>query len=257
MTDQTSFLEYQAPAQLLSGRVIVITGAGDGIGKCAARTFAEYGATVVLLGRTMAKLEAVYDDIEAAGYPKPAIFPINLEGASEEDYQQLHNALETEFGRVDGLLHNAGELGQMTPIANYKLHTWQKVLQVNVTAPFLLSRALLPLLHKSDDARILFTGSSVGVQGRAYWGAYAVSKSAADNLMQVLADELEQTPIRVNSINPGATRTAMRAAAYPAEHPASVTAAEQIMNRYLFLMGADSSGYHGRQLDAQPKGHGD
>lgn len=253
MTDQTTFLNYQAPAQLLRGRVIVITGAGAGIGKCAAQTFAEFGATVVLLGRTLAKLEAVYDAIEAAGHPKPAIFPINLEGASEQDYQELHNALEAEFGRVDGLLHNAGELGQMTPISNYKLNTWQKVLQVNVTAPFLLTRALLPLLQKSSDGRILFTGSSVGVKGRAYWGGYAVSKSAADNLMQVLADELEQTPVRVNSINPGATRTAMRAAAYPAEPPATVTSPQDIMNRYLFLMGPDGSACHGLRLNAQPK----
>lgn len=253
MTDIQSFLSYRAPAQLLQGRVIVVTGAGDGLGKCAAQTFAAHGATVVLLGRTLAKLEAVYDAIEAAGHPQPAIFPINFEGAAEQDYQQLKSALEAEFGRIDGLLHNAGVLGQMTPVGNYALATWQSVMQVNVTAPFLLSRALLPLLQQAQDARILFTGSSVGVKGRAYWGAYAVSKSAADNLMQVLADELEQTNIRVNSINPGATRTGMRAAAYPAENPAGVTPPQDIMNRYLFLMGPDSREWNGLQLDAQPK----
>lgn len=253
MTDTQNFLTYQAPAQLLQGRVIVITGAGDGLGKCAALTFAAHGATVVLLGRTLAKLEAVYDAIEAAGHPQPAIFPINFEGAAEQDYQQLKTALTEEFGRIDGLLHNAGVLGQMTPISNYDLATWQKVMQVNATAPFLLTRALLPLLQQAEDARIVFTGSSVGVKGRAYWGAYAASKSAVDNLMQVLADELEQTSVRVNSINPGATRTGMRAAAYPAENPANVTAPEEIMNRYLFLMGPDSRDCHGLQLDAQPK----
>lgn len=253
MTDMQTFIHYQAPPQLLKGRIIVITGAGDGIGKCAAKTFAEYGATVVLLGRTLAKLEALYDAIEAAGHPQPAIFPINLEGAAEQDYQQLRTALEEEFGRVDGLLHNAGELGPMTPISQYGLNHWQKLLQVNVTAPFLLTRALLPLLQQSEDGRIVFTGSSVGTKGRAYWGGYAVSKSAADNLMEVLADELEQTPVRVNSINPGPTRTNMRAAAYPAEDPASVPAPESIMNRYLFLLGPDSHEWNGLQLDAQPK----
>lgn len=253
MTDTHTFIHYQAPAQLLQGRIIVITGAGDGLGKCAAQTFAQYGATVVLLGRTLAKLEAVYDGIEAAGHPQPAIFPINLEGAAEQDYQQLRVALEEEFGHIDGLLHNAGELGPMTPISQYGLNDWQKLLQVNVTAPFLLTRALLPLLQESKDGRIVFTGSSVGVKGRAYWGGYAVSKSAVDNLMQVLADELEQTAVRVNSINPGGTRTNMRAAAYPAEDPASVPTPESIMNRYLFLMGPDSREWNGLQLDAQPK----
>lgn len=253
MTDIRTFTEYQAPAQILSGRIIVITGAGDGLGKCAAQTFAQYGATVVLLGRTLAKLEAVYDAIETAGHPQPAIFPINLEGAAEHDYQQLKNALEEEFGHIDGILHNAGELGSMTPIGQYNIEEWQKLLQVNLTAPFLLTQSLLPLLLKSPDGRVVFTGSSVGVKGRAYWGAYAASKAGVENLMEVLADELEETPIRVNSINPGATRTNMRAAAYPAEDPATVPAPESIMNRYVYLFGPDSRECHGQQLDAQPK----
>jgi NAD(P)-dependent dehydrogenase (short-subunit alcohol dehydrogenase family) len=254
MTDLNTFLHYQPPALLLQDRIIVITGAGDGIGKTAAQAFAQFGATVVLLGRTLSKLEAVYDAIEAAGGPKPAIFPINLEGAAPQDYEQLKIALDNEFGRVDGLLHNASELGGRTPLGQYSTSDWQKVMQVNVTAPFLLTRALLPLLQKSADPRVVFTGSSVGVKGRAYWGAYAVSKGATETLMEVLADELEQTPIRVNSINPGATRTSMRATAYPAEDPAAVTSAEAIMNRYLFLFGPDSKEWHGLQLNAQPPG---
>jgi NAD(P)-dependent dehydrogenase (short-subunit alcohol dehydrogenase family) len=245
-------LTYQPSAGLLQDRIIVITGAGSGIGRAAAQTFASHGATVVLLGRTLAKLESVYDSIEAAGGPKPAIFPINFEGAAPQDYDQLRVALDNEFGRVDGLLHNAGELGGRTPLGQYSSSDWQKVMQVNVTAPFLLTRALLPLLQKSADGRIVFTGSTVGRKGRAYWGGYAVSKGATETLMQVLADELEQTSIRVNSINPGATRTAMRASAYPAEDPAVVTPPEAIMNPYLFLFGPDSKDWHGRQLDAQP-----
>ena len=192
MTKLDSFLNYQPPAGMLQNRIIVVTGAGDGIGKVAAQTFARFGATVVLLGRTLGKLESVYDSIEAAGGPKPAIFPINLEGAAPQDYEQLKIALDNEFGRVDGLLHNASELGARTPLGQYPVSDWQKVLQVNVTAPFLLTRALLPLLQKSADARVVFTGSSVGVKGRAYWGAYAVSKGATETLMQVLADDPAQ-----------------------------------------------------------------
>jgi NAD(P)-dependent dehydrogenase (short-subunit alcohol dehydrogenase family) len=250
---------YQARPDLLQGRVIVVTGAGDGLGKAAALAFARHGATVVLLGRTLAKLEAVYDEIEAAGHPQPAIFPINFEGAAPQDYEQLRTALANEFGRVDGLLHNAAELGGRTPVDTYSLSDWNKVMQVNVTAPFLLTRALLPLLRQSADGRIVFTGSGVGRRGRAYWGAYAVSKGATETLMQVLADELEATPIRVNSLNPGPVRTDMRATAYPAEDPATVTAPEAIMNLYLFLLGPDSRDWHGRQLDAQgaPSGAGD
>lgn len=245
-------LNYQPSAGLLQDRIIVVTGAGSGIGRAIAQTFARHGATVVLLGRTLAKLESVYDSIEAAGGPKPAIFPINFEGASAQDYEQLRAALENEFGRVDGLMHNAGALGGRTPLGQYSYSDWQKVMHVNVNAPFLLTRALLPLLQKSADGRIVFTGSTVGRKGRAYWGAYAVSKGATETLMQVLADELEQTPIRVNSINPGATRTAMRSEAYPAEDPAVVTPPEAIMNPYLFLFGPDSKDWHGQQLDAQP-----
>lgn len=253
MNDIEAHLHYQARPELLRDRVIVVTGAGDGIGKTTALTFARLGATVVLLGRTLGKLEAVYDAIEAAGHPQPAIFPINLEGAAPQDYEQLRAALENEFGRVDGLLHNAAELGGRTPLDSFSLSDWNKVMQVNTTAPFLLTRALLPLLRKSADGRIVFTSANVGRHGRAYWGAYAVAKGAVETLMQVLADELETSRIRVNSVNPGAVRTRLRAAAYPAEDPATVPAPESIMNTYVFLFGPDSGGYHGRQVDAQPE----
>jgi len=243
---------YQAPAQLLAGKVIAVTGAGDGIGAVAAKTFAAHGATVILIGRTVPKLEKVYDDIEAAGGPQPGIYPICLDGATEKDYQDMHDRLEETFGKLDGLLHNAGELGQRTPIANYKLESWQKVMQVNVTAQFLLTKALLPLLEKADRASIVFTSSGVGRVGKPYWGAYAVSKFATEGLSQVLANELEgASNIRVNCINPGATRTRMRATAYPAENPASVAPPEEIMPTYLYLMGDDSAEVTGQSLDAQ------
>lgn len=252
-TDQTDTAKnYTASKQLLAEKVIAVTGAGDGIGAVAAKTFAAHGATVILIGRTVPKLEKVYDEIEAAGGLQPAIYPICLEGAAEKDYEDMHDRLEETFGKLDGLLHNAGQLGQRTPIANYQLSTWQKVMQVNVTAEFMMTQALLPLLSKSENASIVFTSSTVGRVGRPFWGAYAVSKFATEGLAQVLAHELDETSnIRVNCINPGATRTQMRATAYPAEDPGTLKTPEDIMPSYLYLIGDDSVGITGQSLDAQ------
>ncbi len=251
MTDIT---QYSAPADLLKDKIIAVTGAGDGIGRVAAKTYAAHGATVILLGRTIPKLERVYDEIENAGHPQAAIYPINFEGAVEKDYDDMCNRFDEEFGRLDGLLHNAGLLGQRTPIANYAADVWQQILHVNVTAPFLMTKALLPLLERSEAGSIIFTGSGAGYHGRAYWGAYAASKAAIENLMQTLADELDDaTRIRANSINPGPTRTRMRAEAYPAENPATLKTPEEIMPAYLYLMGEDSEGVSGQQFQAQVK----
>ncbi len=250
----TAPADYQPHSDLLRDRVILVTGAGDGIGRAAAMSYAAHGATVVLLGKTIEKLEAVYDAIEAAGGPQPAIYPLHLGGAVMKDYNDLHDTLEKEFGRLDGLLHNAGLLGQRRDIAQTTVESWEEVLQVNVNAEFMMTKALLPLLLKSDDASLIFTSSSVGRKGRAFWGAYAVSKFATEGLMQVLADELENTSnVRVNSLNPGATNTSMRRSAYPAEEPGSNPEPEAIMATYLYLMGPDSKGVTGQQFDAQPK----
>jgi NAD(P)-dependent dehydrogenase (short-subunit alcohol dehydrogenase family) len=243
---------YQASPDLLKDRIILVTGAGDGIGAAAAKTCAAHGATVILLGRTTRKLEKVYDEIEAAGDPTPAIYPMNLEGAAPKDYADMAETIENEFGRLDGLLHNASLLGTLTPLGQYNLEQWVKVMQVNLNAPYLMTCACLELLKKSDDASLLFTSSSVGRKGRAYWGAYGVSKAAIENMMQTWADELENnTSIRVNSINPGATRTAMRAKAYPGEDPSVNPYPSEIMNAYLYLLGPDSKGVTGQQFDAQ------
>lgn len=245
--------DYQAPADLLKDRIILVTGAGDGIGRCAARTYAAHGATVILLGRTLSKLESVYDEIEAAGHPQPAIVPMNLEGAAVKDYEEMAMTIEESFGRVDGVLHNAALLGQRTPVELYDPETWDQLMRVNVTAPFLLCRALIPAMRNSEDASIVFMSSSVGRKAKAYWGAYAVSKFALEGLSQLLADELddERQNIRVNSLNPGATRTNMRAHAYPAENPANNPAPEEIMPAFLYLMGRDSQGVTGQQINAQ------
>ena len=246
---------YEPAPDLLRDRVILVTGAGDGIGRAAALTFARHGATVILLGRTIKKLEAVYDEIENAGCPQPAIIPLNLEGATLRDYDETAMQIEETFGRLDGLLHNAGILGQRTPIELFDPETWNQVLQVNLTSHFMMTQSFIPLLRKSGSASMIFTSSSVGRKGRAHWGAYAVSKAGIESLMQILADELDdaRNNIRVNSINPGATRTQMRRLAYSGEHPENNPRPEAIMNAYLYLMGPDSEGVTGEQFDAQKK----
>jgi NAD(P)-dependent dehydrogenase (short-subunit alcohol dehydrogenase family) len=242
--------QYQAPTALLKDKVILVTGAGDGIGKAAALNYAKHGATVILLGRTTSKLEKVYDEIEQNKWPQPAIIPLNLEGAVEKDYIEVANSIDTAFGRLDGILHNASLLGSMTTIDQYEVSVWEKVMQV------ILTKIFLPLLQaSSNNPSIIFTSSSVGKKGRAFWGAYCVSKFATEGLMQLLADENDVTEprIRVNCINPGATRTNMRADAYPAENPMNNLTPDEIMPLYLYLMGNDSLDITGQTLDAQVK----
>lgn len=248
--------DYQPHANGLQQRVIAVTGAGDGIGRCIAITLAHHGATVILLGRTLAKLEAVYDTIEANkntndsnSDTRPVIVTIDFATAGEDEYKSIAESIDNTFGKLDGLIHNAAELGSRTSINTYRMDTWERLMRVNVNAPFALTKYCLPLLQKSDSASILFTGSSVGIQGRAYWGAYAASKAANENMMQTLADELKDTSnIRVNSINPGATRTAMRAEAFPAEDPNTVKVSDSLMPLYLFLMHHDSIDITGQQF---------
>ena len=200
--------DYTARPDLLKGRVILVTGAGRGIGAAAAKAFAAHGATVLLLGKTEESLNHLYDEIEQAGFPQPAVIPFNLETALSHQYGELAAMVENEFGRLDGLLHNAAILGPRTPLEQLSGDNFMRVMQINVNAEFMLTQAMLTLIKLSEDASVVFTSSSVGRKGKAYWGAYAVSKFANEGLMQVLADELEGTSnARANSINPGATRT--------------------------------------------------
>ncbi|KLV11365.1 MULTISPECIES: YciK family oxidoreductase [Photobacterium] len=246
-------MEYQIADNSLKDRVILVTGAGDGIGRQAAISYAAHGATVILLGRTVAKLEAVYDEIESLGYPQPAIIPLDMMGATKQHYIDMVETIEGQFGRLDGVLHNAGLLGVLSPFDQLGEDTYDEVMQVNVKAQFLLTQAVLPLVKKSQDGRIVFTSSTVGHQGRAFWGAYAISKFATEGMMQVLADELANTNVRVNAINPGGTRTGMRAKAFPAEDPNLLKTPADIIPLYLYLMGPESKDVNGQCIDAQPK----
>jgi len=230
----------------------MVTGAGSGIGKSLSLGLASYGATVILLGKTLQKLEQVYDEIVAKGFPQPAITPLDLEKATDKDYTELCMALGNEFGQLDGVIFNAGILGDLSPIEHIEKSMWDKVIQVNLTANFLLSQTLLPLLKQSKSASMVFTSSSVGRKARAYWGTYAVSKFGVEALMQILADELEEnTSIRCNSINPGATRTEMRAQAFPGEDTNTLPTAQQLLPAYLYLLSDDSQPHNGEAFNAR------
>mgnify|MGYP001224259430 FL=1 len=243
---------YHAPAGLLAGRVILVTGASGGLGGALAKACAAAGAQVVLSGRNVRKLETVYDAIVAAGSPRPSIAPLDLERADASHYGALADAVRNEFGRLDGLVHAAAALGERAPIEHYDVVKWLKVMHVNVNAAFIVTQALLPLLRLSPDASVVFTTSGVSVQGRAYWGAYAASKFAVEGLMQVLADETDTvTNIRSNSVNPGRMRTPMRAAAYPGEVPDALPMPDQVLGPFLYLLGPESRGITGRRFDAQ------
>ncbi|WP_159651802.1 YciK family oxidoreductase [Vibrio atypicus] len=246
-------MDYSISSDALKDKVILVTGAGAGIGKQAALSYAQHGATVILLGRTVKKLEQTYDEIEAAGYPQPAIIPLDMKGATKQNYIDMADTIESQFGHLDGVLHNASLLGVISPFDQIGEDSFDDIMQVNVKAQFLMTQALLPLLHKSKEARIIFTSSTVGHSGRAFWGSYAISKFATEGMMQILADELSDTHIRVNAINPGATRTGMRAKAYPAEDTDLLKTPLDIMPLYLYLMSSESESVNGECIDAQPK----
>lgn len=245
------YSEYQPRPDLLKDRIILITGASDGIGRAAALSYALHGATVVLHGRTLNKLEVLYDEIESLGAPQPAILPLQLSSASPRDYELLYDTLDKQFGRLDGILHNAGILGERTELENYPIDVWDDVMAVNLRAPFVMTQALLPLLQQSEHASVVFASSGVGREARALWGAYSVSKIAIEAVSKIFAAENTYPNVRFNCINPGATRTAMRAKAYPDEDPKTLPLPEAIMPAYLYLMGEDSLHLNGSSIDAQ------
>lgn len=243
--------DYSIKNNALNGKVILVTGAGDGIGRQAALSYAEQGASVILLGKTVAKLEAVYDEIIHNKWPTPAIIPLDLKGATEQHYIDMADTIEQEYQRLDGLLHNAGILTVLSPFEQVEQDSFDDVMQVNVKAPFLITKALLPLMKQTKNSSIIFTSSGVGKKGRAYWGPYAISKFATEGMMQTLSDELENTTVRVNSINPGATRTQMRSRAYPGEDATLLKTPAQIIAPWLYLMADESVGTTGVSIDAQ------
>ena len=244
---------YQPTDNVLEKRIILVTGASNGIGREAAMTYARYGASVVLVGRNQDKLHIVARQIQDQGLPQADVLLLDFAHATSADCWQLASQLAEKVPHLDGVLHNAGILGERALMTEQDPATWQAVMQVNVNATFFLTQALLPLLLKAATPSLVFTSSSVGQQGRAGWGAYAVSKFATEGMMQVLADEYKSQNLRVNCINPGGTRTAMRASAFPTEDPNKLKTPADLMPLYLWLMADDSRDQTGMSFDAQPK----
>ena len=243
---------FTPPAGLLAERVVLVTGASGGLGRALAIECARAGAAVILCGRNAARLDRVYDEIESMGAPQPAIATLDLATATATHYDALAGTIEAEFGRLDGLVHTAGVLGDRTPLEQYDVPTWCRVLHVNLTAPFILTQVLLPSLRKGRDPSVIFVSSGVVRNSRPFWGAYAVAKTGLESVRSMWAQELEGEPgIRVNSINPGRMRTPMRAAAYPAEDPETLPTPASVTAPFLYLLSAFGRGTNGEYFDAQ------
>ncbi len=243
--------DYSIKENILANKVILVTGAGAGIGKEAAITYAKLGATVILLGKTVKKLESVYDEITASGLAEPAMIPLDLKGATKQNYIDMAATIASQFGKLDGALLNASMLGELTPFTQIHEQIFDDVMKVNVASQCLLAQALIPTLQLADNASLVFTSSSVGKQGRAYWGPYSISKFAIEGMMQVIADEYEKSNLRTNAINPGATNTSMRASAYPAEDKEKLATPADIMPLYVYLMSDESLDVNGQSIKAQ------
>ena len=232
----------------LKDKVILVTGANRGFGLAITMDLSKAGATVIMLGRDLGSLEYAYDAVVDAGYNEPILYPLDLEGATPENYQELQDNVLEKFDKLDGLIHNAAILGAQMPIEQYDIKLWYSTLQINLSAPFMLTQFLIPALAKSEDARILFLSSSVGREAKAYWGAYSVSKFGIEGFAKTLSEELEKTNISVNTVNPGKLRTEMRRTAYPAEDSSTVPMPEEKSAAIVYLLSSLSPKMNGEQL---------
>jgi NAD(P)-dependent dehydrogenase (short-subunit alcohol dehydrogenase family) len=236
----------------LSGRAILVTGASGGLGQALARACAMRGATVVLHGRVVRKLESVYDEIVSAGHPQPTILPLDLAKASRADFDNIAGALRSQLGRLDGIVHTAAFLGSLGPVEHQDPGAWRTAFEVNVTNALALTRAVLPLLATAPDASVVFTLDSRGVDPRAFWGAYAASKAALAALAMTLADEWEtRANLRVNAVVPGPVRSPLRTRTHPGEEATSLPPIEALVPLYLHLIGAQEKTESGVLVDAR------
>ncbi len=237
-----------AAGDALQDRVILVTGAAQGLGRATALACARAGATVIIVDKQLKALESLYDEIVATGAPEPVIHPMNFEGVGLAEFLELATAIDQHFRRLDGLVHNAALLGGLSPMTQYEPELWARVLHTNVNTPFLLNQVCLPLMQRSDSARLIFVSDTVGRQGKAFWGAYGASKAAVENMMETLALELGKGPIRVLSVDPGPMATALRRKAFPAEDEHSLPTPERAADYLVHLLGPAGDSLHGRKL---------
>ena len=240
---------YAPPATLLAGRVILVTGAGQGLGRAVAMDCAAHGATVALLGRKLEKLEATYDAIKEAGGPEPALLPLDLATAGNAEYEQLAGLVRRDLKRLDGIVHCASHFVPLSPLANQTLDQWMALLKVNLAAPFALTRACLPLLTAAPDSAVVFAGETHGAHPLAYWGGFAVAKSGLSVLAQVWSEELHKGKPRVNVLIPGPIATPQRAISHPGEDRARLRRPEEAARAFTYLVGPDGAAFNGRTLE--------
>jgi NAD(P)-dependent dehydrogenase (short-subunit alcohol dehydrogenase family) len=242
---------YEIVADELKGKVILVTGANRGFGLAITKDLAKAGATVIMLGRDLGSLEYAYDAVVDAGFEEPILYPLDLEGATPEQYQELQDNVEKQFGRLNGLIHNAAILGTMMPVEQYDIKLWYSTIQINLSAPFMLTQFLIPLLNKADDAKVLFISAEQGREAKAYWGAYGVSKCAIEGFSKTLSEELEKTNIKVNTLDPGKMQTELRRAAYPAEDSSINPLPSDKSPAIVGLMGLKGRAFQGQQLQLE------
>ena len=236
----------------LIDKTILITGAGGGLGSTAALALAEQGASIILLDKNIPKLESVYDQILQTNAPEPAIYPFDLVGADETQYEELSDTIAQKYGALQGLLHSAADLGTIGPITTQQTLVWGKTLNLNLNAPFLLTRVLLPVLQNSEHASIVFTSDSSFRDAKAYSGAFGVAKIAIEGFARILADELEsRQQVRVNTLIPGPVNSPLRKKSYPAENKESLPEMNSLKDMYVYLFGSESIGVTGQIIDAR------
>ena len=225
----------------MQNKTILITGANRGIGKALAKYFSKLGANIILLGRNEDSLDEIYDQIINSTKTKPLIIGCDLNLLNAEGAKQIKNEILAEYGKLDGIIFNAARLGKMSSIEEYEDNLWKEIMNVNLHSSFLIYKELVSILKVAPNGRIIFTSSGVAEVGKAYWGAYSVSKFAVRGMAEIIRDELDSTSsVKVFNYDPGATRTSMRASAYPAEDPSDLKNAEELMNDYLWFFSDES-----------------
>lgn len=225
----------------LKDKVILITGAGQGIGKQISIAYAKEGATVILLGRKVKKLEKVYDEIVELGYPEPIIYQLDLVEATQQNFKDMAFAIKQQLGRLDGILHNATNFYSICELKNQTMEQWQNLLKVNTIVPFAINQACLPLLKDSPDASVILVGESHAGLGNAYWGGFAISKHALENYLKIQTSEWENySNLRINLVIPGAVNSPQRSKTHPAEDKTLIPQMESLEKDYIFLMSSES-----------------
>lgn len=240
-------------AACLAGRVVLVTGAYGGLGRAVAMAAARAGATLVITGKRKRQLEQLYDLIVAEGLPEPVIHPLDMEVATPRDYEALAEGLDRDLGRLDGIVHCAASFGGLTPVTMHKPDEWLRTLHVNVSAPFALTQACLPLLMRGPDASVVFVLDNPDLLNRAHWGAYGVSKAALERFVEILHQETDTTAVRVHALLPGPMRTALRHLAYFGEDPNTQPLPDAAAQAAVWLLGPQGAAARGAMLDLRAR----